>query len=203
MHEIILIGAGGHARSCIDVIELSNQFKIVGLVEKVDKTGQKNLGYPIIGIDDDLPELRQKYRYALVTVGQIKSPDVRMRLFSRLQELNFHMPPIISPRAYISKHAQIGDGTIVMHDAIVNANARIGKNCIVNSKALIEHDAKVGDHCHIATAAILNGDVSVGNKSFIGSGVVSRQSISIGSNCVIGAGVLINTNVESNKVIKN
>jgi sugar O-acyltransferase (sialic acid O-acetyltransferase NeuD family) len=203
MYEIILIGAGGHARSCIDVIELSTQFKIIGLVDKVDTNSQENLGYPIIGTDDDLPDLRQKYRYALVTIGQIKSSDIRMRLFHRLQELDYHLPAIISPRAYISKHAQIGDGTIVLHDAIVNANARIGENCIINNKALIEHDAVVGDHCHISTGAILNGEVIVGNKSFIGSGTVSRQSVSIGSNCVIGAGVVINMDVESNKVIKN
>ena len=203
MHEIILIGAGGHARSCIDVIELSNQFKIVGLVDKVEINSHENLGYPIIGNDDDLLDLRQKYKYALVTIGQIKSSDIRMRLFHRLQELDYHLPTIISPRAYISKHAQIGDGTIVLHDAVVNVNARIGKNCIINNKALIEHDAVVGDHCHISTGAILNGEVTVGNNSFIGSGAVSRQSVSIGINCVIGAGKVINKDVESNKVIKN
>ena len=203
MHEIILIGAGGHARACIDVIELSNQFKIVGLVERGDTNTQENLGYPIIGTDEDLPGLHQKYKYALVTIGQIKSPDIRMRLFHHLQELDYHLPTIVSPRAYISKYAQIGDGTIVLHDAIVNANARIGNNCIINNKALVEHDVEVGDHCHIATGAILNGEVTVGNKSFIGSGSVLKQSVSIGSDCVIGAGVVIKTDVESNKVIKN
>ena len=203
MDEIILVGAGGHARSCIDVIELSGYFKIAGLVEKDHTNSQENLGYPIIGTDDDLPDLRRNYEVALVTVGQIKSAETRMRLFDLLLELDYKLLVIVSPRAHVSPHSRVGAGTIVMHDAIVNANAVIGKNCIINNKALIEHDAVIGDHCHISTGAILNGGVSVGSESFIGSGVVTNQLVSIGNHCVIGAGVVIKTDVEENQVIKN
>ena len=203
MDEIILIGAGGHARSCIDVIEQSGQFKIAGLVEKGKLNNKENLGYPIIGTDDDLQNLRQKYSHSLITVGQIKTPETRMRLYQLLKELDFTLPVIVSSQADVSKHAQIGEGTIVMHDAIVNANAKIGNNCIINNRALIEHDAVIGDHCHIATGAIINGEVSVGNETFIGSGAVTKQAISIGKNCVIGAGVVLKNDIESNKVVKN
>jgi sugar O-acyltransferase (sialic acid O-acetyltransferase NeuD family) len=202
MDEIILVGAGGHARSCIDVIELSGQYKIAGLVEKDEINRKENLGYPIIGTDNDLENLRQKYDNVLITVGQIKSPDSRVRLFQRLLELDYHLPVIVSPRAYISKHAKIGEGSIIMHGVIINANAKIGNNCIINNRALIEHDAVIGDHCHIATGAIINGEVSVGNETFIGSGAVTKQSISIGENCVIGAGEVLKNDIESNKVVK-
>ena len=203
MNEIILIGAGGHARSCIDVIEQSGQFKIAGLVEKGKLNNKENLGYPIIGTDDDLQNLRQKYSHSLITVGQIKSPETRMRLYQLLKGMDYTLPVIISPRAYVSKHAQIGEGTIIMHGAIVNANAEIGQNCIINNKALIEHDVVIDDHCHIATCAIVNGAVTVGNGSFIGSGAVTKQSISIGNNCIIGAGVTLKSDIESDQVIKN
>jgi sugar O-acyltransferase (sialic acid O-acetyltransferase NeuD family) len=203
MNEIILIGAGGHARSCIDVIELSGLFKIAGLVEKGKLNNKENLGYPTVGTDDDLQNLRQKYSHSLITVGQIKSPETRMRLYQLLKGMDYTLPVIISPRAYVSKHAQIGEGTIIMHGAIVNANAEIGQNCIINNKALIEHDVVIDDHCHIATCAIVNGAVTVGNGSFIGSGAVTKQSISIGNNCIIGAGVTLKSDIESDQVIKN
>ena len=203
MDEIILVGAGGHARACIDVIELFGQFKIAGLIEKDETYAHENLGYPVIGTDNDLQIIRQKYRNVLITVGQIKSPETRIKLFQLLQKMDYTFPVIVSPRAYISKYAQIDYGTIVMHGAIVNANARIGKNCIINNKTLIEHDAVIGDYCHIATGVIVNGEVTVGSESFIGSGVVTKQCISIGNNCVIGAGVTLKTDVESNRVIKN
>ena len=203
MDEILLVGAGGHARACVDVIELSGKFKVSGLVEK-DKTGNReNLGHKVIGTDNDLSSLRQKYNNALIAVGQINSPAIRIKLFEILKKLDYSLPIIISPRSYVSKYARISEGTIIMHDVLVNANAKIGINCIINNKTLIEHDTIIGDHCHIATGVILNGDVKVGDESFIGSGVVTKQYISIGNNCVIGAGVTLKTDVESNRVIKN
>ena len=199
MNKIILIGAGGHARSCIDIIELSGKFRIVGLVERDNAVIQENLGYPIIGSDKDLQILRQKYEYAIVTVGQIKSPATRIRIFQQLQKLEFKLPVIQSPRAYVSKHSKIGNGTIISHDVIVNANAKIGENCIINNRALIEHDAVVCDHCHIATGAIINGVVKVCSESFVGSGVITKQSITIGSKSFIRAGLTIKHDFKSNE----
>jgi len=203
MDKILLIGAGGHARSCIDVLEKENQFEIVGLIEKGESISNESLGYPVIGTDDDLQDLRQQYKNALITVGQIKSPKVRIKLFQLLKKLDFTLPVIFSPKSYVSKHAQIGEGTIIMHGAIVNANSKIGKNCIINNQSLVEHDAIVGDNCHIATGAIINGDTSVGKKTFVGSGVVTKQGISIGDNCIIGAGAILKTDIPANQVIKN
>ena len=203
MDKILLIGAGGHARSCIDVLEEENQFEIAGLIEKSESISNESLGYPVIGTDDNLKVLRQQYKNALITVGQIKSPKIRIKLYQLLKELDFTLPVIVSSQAYVSKHAQIGEGSIIMHGVIINANAKIGNNCIINNKSLIEHDAVIGDHCHIATGAIINGEVSVGNETFIGSGAVTKQAISIGKNCVIGAGVVLKNDIESNKVVKN
>jgi len=202
VNEIILLGAGGHAHSCIDVIELSNQYQIAGLVAELDSNKERNLRYPILGNDDDLLNLRKIFNYALVAVGQIKSPSVRIRLFQRLQELDYKLPVIISPRSYVSKNAQIEEGTIILHDVMVNTNVKVGKNCIINNKALIEHDAVIGNHCHISTGAIINGEVTVGNGSFIGSGTVTKQSVSVGKDCVVGAGVVIKKDIEANVIIK-
>jgi len=203
MDKILLIGAGGHARSCIDVLEEENQFEIAGLIEKGERISNNSLGYSVIGTDDDLKVLRKHYKNAIITVGQIKSPKIRIKLYQLLKELDFTLPVIVSPHAYVSKHAQIGEGSIIMHGAIINANAKVGKNCIINNKSLIEHDAVIGNHCHIATGAIINGEVSVGNETFIGSGVIIKQGISIGNNCVIGAGVILKRDILSKEVVKN
>ena len=198
-----MIGTGGHARSCIDVLELEGKFELAGLIKKEHTDNFDNHRNLIIGNDDDLKVLRQKYSNALIGVGQIKSPKIRIRLYELLKQMNYNLPVIISPNAYVSKNAHIGEGTIVMHGAIVNSNARIGKNCIINNRALIEHDVIIGNHCHIATGAVINGEVSVGDETFIGSGVVTKQCISIGSNCVFGAGEVVKRNVASNQVMKN
>jgi len=193
--NLILIGAGGHAHSCIDVIEQHGQYRIAGLVGRPAEMNTQHLGYDVIAIDDDLPVLAKTYRYALITVGHIRSADNRIRLYRRALELGFQLPCLVAPTAHVSRHATIGAGTIVMHGAIVNAGARIGDNCIINTLALVEHDAAVEDHSHISTGAILNGGATVGTESFVGSGSIVKEGISIGKGCLIGMGLAVRHNL--------
>lgn len=181
-------GSGGHARACIDVIEIEGRFKIVGLIGRDEEVGSRILGYPVLGGDADLDRLRTENAHALIAVGQIKTPESRMRLFEMARRSGYELPVIISPRAHVSRHAQVGAGTIVMHGAVVNAGAAVGCNCIINSQSLVEHDAVIGDHCHVATAAAINSGVRVGPATFIGSNSTVRQLVHIGARCVIGMG---------------
>jgi sugar O-acyltransferase (sialic acid O-acetyltransferase NeuD family) len=193
--SLILVGGGGHCKACIDVVEQGRRFDIAGIVDVPEMLHQKILNSKIIAKDDDLPRLVKEYENFLITLGQIKSPAKRIRISQTLKELGAKLPVIISPLAYVSEHAEIGDGTIIMHYALVNAGVRIGRNCIINTKALIEHDATIGDHCHIATGAIINGGVKVGSGTFFGSNAVCREDIEIGENAVIGCGTKIIKNI--------
>lgn len=200
--DIILVGGGGHCRSCIDVIEQDGRFNIAGIIDLPEKRYQKILGYPVVGTDDDLPHIAAKYDHFLITLGQIKSPERRIALFVKIKTLGGHFPVIISPLAYVSKHATVEEGTIVMHKALVNAGAAIGKNCIVNTKALIEHDAVVRAHCHIATNAVINGGCTVGEGSFFGSTAMARECIEIGTRCVVEGGGRVMRNLSSFQMLK-
>lgn len=187
---ILLIGGGGHCRALIDVIEQTPNFTIAGIVEARGVKGEV-LGYPILGSDADLPGLVQTYPHCLISVGQVKHADLRIKLFNLAQQAGAKFPPVISPKAYVSEHAEIGEGTVVMHQALVNVGARIGQNGIINSQALIEHDAVMGDHCHISTGAKINGQVTIGNGCLVGSGAVIKQGVKVADNAIIGAGALI------------
>ena len=188
---LILIGAGGHARSCIDVIEQQGYYQIIGLIGIAEEKQAHQLGYALIADDDALDKLANSCQYALIAIGQIKIAEHRQRLYQKAAKYGFEFPVIVSPTAHVSKHATIGAGSIIMHGAIVNAGATVGVNCIINTRAVIEHDTTVGDHCHISTGATLNGDVSVGSGSFLGSGCVVKEGISIGENCLVGMGLSV------------
>lgn len=177
--DILLIGGGGHCRSVIDVIEQENRYKIAGIIDKKEFIGQKVLGYEIVACDDDLEKLFDTFKYALVTVGHIKSNSIRVKLFNNLKQIGYTLPTIISPIAYVSKHSSIDEGTVVMHHSLINADARIGKNCIINTKALIEHDCIVEDHSHISTGSVINGGVTVKEGTFYGSNATSKEYISV------------------------
>lgn len=191
MKKILLVGGGGHCKSCIDVIEQQGTYEIAGIVDQPSLVGQKVLGYEVIGSDNDLQCLRGEFEYAFVTVGQIQSADLKIKLYKLLTSLNFTVPVIISPLAYVSKHAQIAQGTIVMHHALINAGARVGENCIINTKSLIEHDSVVENYCHISTGVTINGGVLVKQKSFIGSQSVTKEGVVIQNDSFVKAGTLV------------
>ncbi len=177
--EILLIGGGGHCKSVIDVIEQENRFVIAGIVDKKELIGTRVLDYEVIACDDYLETLSQKYKYAIVTVGQIESNVLRIKLYKLLKTIGYELPVVVSPLAYVSKHSFIDEGSIIMHDALVNAGVKIGKNCIINTKALIEHDCIVQNNCHISTSAVLNGGVVLQEGTFFGSNATSKEYVQI------------------------
>ena len=83
--NLILVGGGGHCKSCIDVIEQKEKYRIAGIVDLSEKLHQKILGYEIIATDNDLPRLVNEYENFLITLGQIKSPEKRIRIFQALK----------------------------------------------------------------------------------------------------------------------
>lgn len=196
--DIILIGGGGHCQSVIDVAENSG-YRILGILDQPGKVGETILGYEVLGSDDDIASWADK-AYFVITVGQIISPAIRIRIFNKIKVANGRLGTIIASDAHVSKHAVLGEGSVVLHKAIVNAGARIGSCCIVNTFADIEHGVHIGDFCHISTGARINGDVTIGDHSFIGSGAVVVNGISIIAKSIIGAASLVSKNIDESGV---
>jgi sugar O-acyltransferase (sialic acid O-acetyltransferase NeuD family) len=186
--DLVLVGGGGHCRSCIDVVEASDEWRIVAILDVASRVGERILGHAICGTDDDIDRLAAGGAAFLIALGQIKSAGQRRKLFEMVRLKGGLLPTIVSPLAYVSPHASLGVGTIVMHRATVNAGATIGDNVIINSLALVEHDAQVGNDCHVSTAAVVNGDVVIGVGSFIGSNAVLHHGCEVPANAIVPAG---------------
>ena len=189
--RLVLLGAGGHARSCIDVIEREARFSIDRILGLPADEGKPLLGYKVTGTDDSLEILVTTVANALVTIGQIHSAEPRKNLFARAKAAGFMLPVIVSPQAYVSPHSSIGEGSIIMPGAVIAAGVIIGRNCIINTRASMDHDAIIGDHCHVSSGAILNGGVTAGDDCFIGSGAILREGIRIGGASFIGMGMRV------------
>ena len=188
--NLVLIGGGGHCVSVIDIIENGNEFNILGILDS-NIIENNILGYKILGGDDLIPELVHHNTYFLITVGQIKNYTIRKNIAKKLTENKAKLATLISPLAYVSKHAHIEKGTVIMNYAVVNAKSKIGKNCIINTKSNIEHGVIIGDFCHISTCAVVNGDSIVEKGSFIGSNATISNNIIIKDSSIISAGKFI------------
>lgn len=202
MKNIILIGGGGHCKSVIDVIEVENKYKILGIIDDSNKNKNQVLGYKVIGNDDDLVEFVNQTDAFIVAIGQIKSALPRIKAFERIVNLNVRLATIVSPNAYMSRYSSIGMGTIVMHGALINSSVTVGANCILNTSCLIEHDCIIGMHTHVSTGAKVNGGVVIGNRCFVGSGAILKNNICLGDDVVIGAGVTVKADVPSGTILK-
>lgn len=154
--EIILIGGGGHCKACIDVIEATGKYHISGIVDVKEKVGQKVFNYAVIASDEEISKLISPSVLFLITAGQIRSAGLRKDLMGKVIQYGGMMAIVISPFAIVSKHSEIGRGTIVMHKSVINAGAKIGTNVIINTGAIVEHDSTVDSDSHISTMACID-----------------------------------------------
>ena len=191
MREILLIGGGGHCSSCIEAIESTNDWIISGIVDTPERMGSTLLRYKFIGTDQDLSTLANRIPNMLVTVGQLKAPTLRMKLYNMAIDAGAFMPPITASSAVVSRRAHLGAGTVALHGAIVNVGARIGDNCILNTGCIVEHDCIIASHTHISTGAIINGDCEIGSEVMVGSGAIVRNGLKICNRVTLGAGTVV------------
>ncbi len=198
MIRLLLIGGGGHCRSCIDVIRMTNRYEIIGIVDVKEKVGQQLDGVDIIGTDDGLTKILPQTDEVLVTVGKLGRSEKRKKLYLNVQRLGGKFATVISPRSYVSSTAHVSAGTIVMHDACIDSGVKVAENCIINTKGLLAHDSVVGAHTHVSTRATINGAVEVGSDVFIGSHAVIFNRCHIGDNAVVGGGLIVKTDVLTN-----
>ena len=191
---LILIGGGGHCKSVIEVAE-SAGYEIKGILDMPDEVGKEVLpGHKIIGTDDEIPQYVEECDF-IITVGFIKNPAIRVKLYNKVKAAGGRLATIIASTAHVSKYAELGEGTVIMHQAFVNAGAKIGDNCIINTFVNIEHDAVVGNQCHISTGTMVNGECKIGENCFIGSQSVCANCIEIASDIIVGAGSVVRKSI--------
>lgn len=169
-------------------------YAILGILDIPEDIGKSVLDYKVIGTDDDIPQFVGKAEF-VITVGFIKNPAIRIKLYNRVKEAGGTFATVIASTARVSKYASIGEGTVVMHHAMVNAGAKIGINSIINTFANIEHDVQIGEQCHISTGAMINGDCKIGERCFIGSQSVLVNGIGVGDDIIVGAGSVVRKNL--------
>jgi len=194
---VVLIGASGHAKVVIDIIEREGRYRIAHLLDDNPALrGKPFFGYKVAGAAESILATSGKSKpRVLVSIGD---NAIRARIAAWLRVKGFRFANAVHPDARIGRGAALGAGTVVMAGAIINSDAVIGENVIVNTAATIDHDCVIGDGAHIAPGARLCGGVQVGAGSFIGAGSVLIPGIRVGANTVIGAGSTLLDHVSDN-----
>ncbi len=204
LDEIIILGAGGHARVLIDCIKAINRYKIAGILDLVLEKGNVFDGVPVLGGDDKLAGLTEDdINLACIGIGGIKTNEKRKRIFEEAKKSGFSVPVLVHPRAIISKSdVEISEGVQVMAGAIIQVGSKIRENSIINTGAIVEHDSKIGKHVHVCPGAVISGMCVVEDGAFIGAGSTIIQGIKIGRDAVVAAGSAVVNDVPDGVIVK-
>lgn len=189
--HVNIIGAGGHARSLINLVEL-NGLRIDGIYDdSFSDAGERELinGYPVLGTVAAVPANVP----AILAVGD---NGRRRSLFNtmgdRVYEKNLvHATTVIEKRTSLDKSNQI------FGMVYINSMASVGNDNILNSGCILEHEVTIGDHNHISVGTVLCGRVRIGSCCFIGAGSVVIDKITIGDNIIIGANSVVIEDITS------
>lgn len=182
--EVIVIGAGGHGKVVADIVRSCGD-TVLGFLDDGRQKGECLCGIPVLGkIEDYVNYPDAKF---LVAIG---GSAARRSVAARLEGVRWHTA--IHPNAVISTmDTHIGEGSVVMAEAVVNPCATVGRHCIVNTGASIDHDNQIGDYTHISVGAHLAGTVTVGENVWVGIGAAVSNNLTLCDDCMIGAGAVV------------
>lgn len=192
MKNIIVVGASGHAKVILDIVEKQKKYSVVGLLDKEKPVGEKFFGYPVLGKEEDLPGLvkEKSLGAGIIAIGDNWTRHLVVRKILDLAP-DFEFVSAIHPSAQIAKGVTIGNGTVVMANAAINSDSKVGDFCIVNTSASLDHDSLMEDYSSLAPNAVTGGNVRIGKFSTICIGATISHERSIGEHSVIGAGALV------------
>ncbi len=201
MDNIVIVGSSGHAKVIIDIVEKQARFRIAGLLDRFRNPGEQTLGYEVIGREENLSSLRDRYRLKgiIVAIGDnfIRSKVVK-DIVGICPDLNF--VTAIHPSATLGKDVHIEQGTVIMAGVVVNPSVRIGQFCILNSNSSIDHDSVMGDFSSLAPRAVVGGGCSIAAFSAISIGATLIHNVSVGEHTIIGAGAIVLKSIDARQV---
>lgn len=193
MPDIIVYGAGGHAKVVIDAIEQGGGHADIQVVDdRPELHGQAFFGYPVIGGRAALLGRPAPHPEVIAAIGDNAA---RLAVSAWLREQGYPLAAVVHPTVCLGRGSVVGAGSFLAAGVVVNPDSVLGEAVIVNTGATVDHDCLLADGVHVAPGCHLCGNVSVGRGSLIGVGAVVIPGVRIGADVVVGAGAVVRADV--------
>ena len=198
--QVVIIGAGGHAREIADIIEArrnaGDAIEVIGyLVEAAyGHPGPQPNDLPILGGIDWLASRAD----GVSVVCGIGAPQVRIRLVREASAQGAQFVSAIHPSAIQGRGVTLGFGVVLAAGAVVTNSIAIGDHAHINVASTVSHDTKLGDFATLSPGVNLSGGVVVGQGSMIGTGATVLPGVRIGDWSIVGAGAVVTKDVAAN-----
>jgi sugar O-acyltransferase (sialic acid O-acetyltransferase NeuD family) len=186
--QVILFGAGGHAKVMLEALEASRPgIEILIIDDNPEAAGRIILGRRVRGTRGWLAENSP----GAAVAAAIGNNAARAELIGWLQAQGRRVETVVAPSAVASPSATLGTGSFLAPGAHVNAETILEPGVIVNTCASIDHDCRIGFAAHVAPGAHLCGGVTVGARTLIGAGATIIPGMTVGADAVIAAGAVV------------
>ena len=179
--SVNIIGAGGHARPVIQLLQHLGCF-IGGVYDQSYDPAVKERILQV-EIKGAFPDKSDDQKLVLA----IGDNDQRRMVFE-IHRAAILKDSIVHPAALIEPSSQIGQANVIFARAYLSSMANIGDNNIINAGAIIEHESIIGSHCHVSVGAIVCGRVKIGDNCFILENQTIQPNVQIGNNVMIWSG---------------
>jgi sugar O-acyltransferase (sialic acid O-acetyltransferase NeuD family) len=193
--DMIILGAGGHGRVVLDIIQQARQHKPVGFLDNNKALhGRRVDGLPVLGGLECLPDLHQRgITAAVVAIGD---NGIRRAMADTLEQGGFELINAIHPSAQLATNVTVGKGVVIAAGALICAHCQIGDYAILNTGCIVDHESMIGTATHVCPGVRLAGHVTIESGAFLGIGATVVQNIRIGFEAIVGAGSVVVQNVD-------
>jgi sugar O-acyltransferase (sialic acid O-acetyltransferase NeuD family) len=195
---MLIVGAKGHAREILDVLEKQSFSGEICFFDDSSKNLPGKI-YDSFSLLTNLEDVRQLFKTDNRFILGLGGVQNRRLLYEKFVTLGGIPYSIIAHTATIGRHNTfLGTGLNIMHQVSIFNDVSIGNGTLINSFASVHHDCKIGEFCEISPGARILGRVTIADFCSVGSNAVILPDIIIGSNVTIGAGAVVTKNCENN-----
>src|ERR1041384_4989444 len=166
--RVVIIGAGAHGREVAEILrhqaQQGDEILPLGFVDD-----DRSLHGRVL---DELPVLGawswfegvDRSEIAVICASGFSA--TRQQMIERAQARGLSFANAISPMAYVSPHAQIGQGVVLYPNSTACRGALIGEHVLINVGAIVSHDTEVGRCSTLNPGVNLAGNVTIGEGCY-------------------------------------
>ena len=197
LKDVVVYGTAGTARDILEALEAANadrrHWNILGFLDdNPDLHGQEVMGYAVLGGGDILrtqPALRAVQ--VVLGMGNDRNLMIRKTVRTRLELGADRFPVVIHPAAVVSRHSEIGEGSVFLSGSFCSNHAAVGCHVLVLQNTVIGHDAVVGDYASFSANISTGGGVRIGEGSYVGLGAAILPGVQVGARSRVGIGAVV------------
>lgn len=161
MKNLLIVGAGGHGKVVKEIADALGKFERIEFLDDVNPKA--------IGKIEEMGQFRNEFDCIFPAVG---NNEFRRKIMENAKKMNYEVPVLVHPTAYVSPSAKLGNGTIVEAMAVIHTKAVVEEGCIIAIGALIDHEALIEKYTYIRCGTIVKANAKVGQLLTIPSGII-------------------------------